>query len=78
VIRHEQADALADHLRTAGVECRAYYRVPAHAQPALALDLDLPGTALAARTHLAIPISAAITAEQVAQVAAAIRDARLG
>jgi dTDP-4-amino-4,6-dideoxygalactose transaminase len=78
VIRHERADELAAHLARNGIEARAYYRVPVHAQPVFGLDLDLPGTALAARTHLAIPISAAITREQVAEVAAAIRDARLG
>jgi len=38
-------------------------------------DLPLPGTAEAARTHLAIPMSAAITREQVEEVVVAIRDA---
>jgi dTDP-4-amino-4,6-dideoxygalactose transaminase len=35
--------------------------------------IDLPGTDLAAREHLAIPMSAALTDEQVDDVAAAIR-----
>lgn len=78
VVRDEDADGLAEQLRARGVECRAYYRVPCHAQPAFARELDLPGTALAARTHLAIPISAAITEAQVDAVCEAIRDARLG
>jgi len=39
---------------------------------------DLPGTDEAARTHLALPISAAITHEQVAEVVTAVRDADLG
>jgi dTDP-4-amino-4,6-dideoxygalactose transaminase len=41
-------------------------------------DDSLPGTAEAARTHVALPMSAAITREQVAEVVAAVRDARLG
>ena len=39
---------------------------------------QLPATDEAARTHLALPISAAITREQVAEVVAAVRDAALG
>lgn len=39
---------------------------------------DLPGTEEAARTHLAIPMGPAITREQVEEVVAAIRGARLG
>jgi dTDP-4-amino-4,6-dideoxygalactose transaminase len=37
----------------------------------------LPGTDEAARTHLALPIGAATTREQVAEVVAAVRDASL-
>ncbi|HEU4978185.1 MAG TPA: DegT/DnrJ/EryC1/StrS family aminotransferase [Solirubrobacteraceae bacterium] len=78
VIRHERADELAEALGTAGVEARAYYRRPIHRQPAFAIDADLPGTEQAARTHLAIPMSAALGREQVAEVVAAVRDAGLG
>jgi dTDP-4-amino-4,6-dideoxygalactose transaminase len=39
---------------------------------------DLPGTDAAARTHLALPISAAITREQVGEVVAAVRAAGPG
>ena len=38
----------------------------------------LPGTDEAARTHLALPVSAAITRRQVDEVVGALRDARLG
>jgi dTDP-4-amino-4,6-dideoxygalactose transaminase len=37
----------------------------------------LPGTDEAARTHLALPIGSATTREQVAEVVAAVREARL-
>jgi dTDP-4-amino-4,6-dideoxygalactose transaminase len=37
----------------------------------------LPGTDEAARTHLALPIGSAMAREQVAEVVAAVRDARL-
>jgi dTDP-4-amino-4,6-dideoxygalactose transaminase len=37
--------------------------------------LDLPGTGEAARTHLAIPMSPVLTAEQAAEVTAAVREA---
>jgi dTDP-4-amino-4,6-dideoxygalactose transaminase len=82
VIRHERAERLEAALVQAGIGARGYYRVPVHRQPAMqALGLDggadLPGTEDAARTHLAIPMSAALTREQVQEVVGAIRDARL-
>ena len=38
----------------------------------------LPGTAEAARRHLAIPMSAVLSREQADEVVAAVRDAGLG
>jgi dTDP-3-amino-3,4,6-trideoxy-alpha-D-glucose transaminase len=78
VIRHDRADELSRALSAAGIGARAYYRTPIHRQPATAVDADLPGTEEAARTNLAIPMGAALTREQVAEVVAAVRDARLG
>jgi dTDP-3-amino-3,4,6-trideoxy-alpha-D-glucose transaminase len=78
VIRHPRADALAATLSEAGIGCRAYYRTPVHAQPAMrewGQGLTLPGTEEAARTHLAIPISPVLSREQAEQVVAAIRAA---
>ena len=52
--------------------------MPIHQQPVFAAEhgaAELPGTAEAARTHLAIPMSAAITHDQVEEVVEAIRDA---
>jgi dTDP-3-amino-3,4,6-trideoxy-alpha-D-glucose transaminase len=77
VVRSENADPLIDALNAAGIQSRAYYRVPIHAQEAMAAyppAVDLPGTIEAARTHLALPISAAITRDQVAEVALAVAN----
>jgi dTDP-4-amino-4,6-dideoxygalactose transaminase len=38
---------------------------------------ELPGSELAAREHLAIPMSPVLSAEQAAAVVAAVRDAGL-
>jgi dTDP-4-amino-4,6-dideoxygalactose transaminase len=80
VVRHERADALGDALLAAGIECRSYYRTPIHRQPAmreLGEGLDLPVTDEAARTHLALPMSAALTRAQVDEVVGAVREASL-
>jgi dTDP-4-amino-4,6-dideoxygalactose transaminase len=81
VVRHDRADDLAATLKAAGIGHKAYYRVPTHLQPAMreyAPNGELPGTAEAARTHLAIPMSPVLSAEQAGEVVAAIRDAGLG
>ena len=71
VVRHAEADRLAAALGEAGIGCRAYYRTPVHAQPAMrpwSEGAKLPGTEEAARTHLAIPISPVLSREQIEQV----------
>ena len=80
VVRHPRPDELAAALRTRGVEARGYYRVPTHRQPAMApwAGAELPVTDELARTHLALPISAAITREQVGEVVAAVRACASG
>jgi dTDP-3-amino-3,4,6-trideoxy-alpha-D-glucose transaminase len=78
VVRHPRPDELALALDAAGVGQKAYYRVPLHQQaPLRRFDrgLDLPATDEAARTHLAIPVSAALTAAQAAEVTDAVRGA---
>jgi dTDP-4-amino-4,6-dideoxygalactose transaminase len=80
VIRHARADELAAALAAAGIGHKAYYRVPSHRQPAMAAYApagELPGTTVAAREHLAIPMSPVLSAEQAAAVVAAVRDAGL-
>jgi dTDP-3-amino-3,4,6-trideoxy-alpha-D-glucose transaminase len=78
VIRDQRIEAIASALAEAGHGQKAYYRVPIHRQPAMARfakDVSLPGTEEAAATHLAIPMSPLLSAEQAAQVTGAIRQA---
>jgi dTDP-4-amino-4,6-dideoxygalactose transaminase len=78
VIKHDRADDLAAALKAAGIGQKAYYRVPTHLQPAMrefAPDSELPGTAEAARTHLAIPMSPVLSREQADAVVAAVSAA---
>jgi dTDP-3-amino-3,4,6-trideoxy-alpha-D-glucose transaminase len=76
VVQHGRADDLAAGLAAAGVESRAYYRVPVHRQPAMASLANgavLPATDELARTHLALPMSPVLGAEQANEVVAAAR-----
>ncbi len=76
VVRCERADELAAGLGEHGIGCKAYYRTPVHRQPAMlpfAGDVALPGTDEVARTHLALPISPVLSAEQAGAVVAAVR-----
>ena len=78
MIRTPEPDALAAKLNAQGIGATGYYRVPCHQQPVFANEhgaSDLPGTEEAARTHLAIPMSAALTEAQIGEVAEAIRSA---
>jgi dTDP-3-amino-3,4,6-trideoxy-alpha-D-glucose transaminase len=78
VIRHRDADAIAAALQAAGHGCKAYYRTPVHRQPAMArwgAGAELPATDELARTHLAIPMSPVLSAEQAAEVTGTIRTA---
>jgi dTDP-3-amino-3,4,6-trideoxy-alpha-D-glucose transaminase len=70
VVRHERADELVAGLNEAGVEARAYYRVPVHSQPAMREfgDVALPGTEEAARTNFALPMGTGLQEGQVEQV----------
>jgi dTDP-4-amino-4,6-dideoxygalactose transaminase len=73
VIRSPRIEELAVRLGEAGIGHKAYYRRPIHRQPAMACELDLPGTDEAARTHLAIPMSAILDRAQADAVVAALR-----
>ncbi len=74
VVRSERIEQLAVRLGEAGIGHKAYYRRPIHRQPAMVCELDLPGTDEAARTHLAIPMSAVLDRAQADAVVAALRD----
>ncbi len=81
VIRHDRPDELKEALAARDVEASGYYRTPIHRQPAMAEwadGVELPFTDELARTHLALPISAAMTRAQVDEVVDAVRDANLG
>jgi dTDP-3-amino-3,4,6-trideoxy-alpha-D-glucose transaminase len=78
VVRSERAGELAAALPERGVAARAYYRRPAHLQPAMERfggeSLELPGTAEAARSHLALPMGPDLTRDDARAVVAAFRD----
>ena len=81
VVRADRPDELAERLRARAVEARAYYRRPVHEQPAMrayAPARPLPGTDEAARRHLALPMSAALTRAQCVEVTGAVRAAQRG
>jgi dTDP-4-amino-4,6-dideoxygalactose transaminase len=68
VVRHDRSDELQAALAARGIQSRSYYRVPVHMQPAVAAEVDLPGTAEAARTHLALPMGPLLTEDHVRAV----------
>jgi dTDP-4-amino-4,6-dideoxygalactose transaminase len=76
VVRHERADELLTGLNEAGVEARAYYRVPVHRQPAMREfgDVELPGTDEVARTNFAIPMGTGLQPGQVDEVVNTLRS----
>src|SRR5690349_13171140 len=76
VVRSEAVEALERAFAAAGIGFKPYYRVPLHRQPALrelAQGVELPVTDELARTHLAIPMSPVLTADQASAVADAAR-----
>ncbi len=78
VIGHPQASRLEGSLNAAGVGCRGYYRTPVHRQAAMrkwGAGVELAATEEAAGRHLAIPMSPVLSAEQAAEVTAAIAAA---
>jgi dTDP-4-amino-4,6-dideoxygalactose transaminase len=82
VATHPDADAKLKLLNDAGVQARAYYRLPLHRQPAMAPYVggngrapELPVTDELARTNLALPISPVFTPAQAAEVVAALASA---
>ncbi len=77
VVRTPHADDLAAALAQAGIGCKAYYRTPVHRQPAMlayAAGARLPVTDDLARTHLALPMSPVLSADQAREVVAAVRE----
>jgi dTDP-4-amino-4,6-dideoxygalactose transaminase len=76
VVASDDVQRLEATLSSADIGCKPYYRTPIHRQPPMrewARDVELPVTDEAARTHLAIPMNAALTREQIGEVVAAVR-----
>ncbi len=75
VVTHPRADELIAGLAELGIEARSYYRVPVHAQPAMApyrrSETALAGTEELARTNLAVPISPVAGRSRVGEVVGA-------
>jgi dTDP-3-amino-3,4,6-trideoxy-alpha-D-glucose transaminase len=77
VARHADADALVERANERGIESRSYYRKPLHRQPAMApfaAGVALPATDELAATNFALPINPRLTAEQAAEVVAALGE----
>jgi dTDP-4-amino-4,6-dideoxygalactose transaminase len=78
VVRTDDPDAAAGALGEAGIAARSYYRAPVHTQPAMrewAPAGDLPGTARAAATNLALPMGPTLGEGAAREVVAALRAA---
>jgi dTDP-4-amino-4,6-dideoxygalactose transaminase len=77
-IASARRDALAEHLRAAGIGSSVHYPSPLHLQPALAELLpeppSLPHAERAAAEVLCLPMFAELTADEVGRVVAAVRD----
>ena len=76
IATHPRADALIAGLADHGVQARAYYRTPLHAQRAMAPWSppagSLPATDELARTNLALPMSPSLDPERAGEVVAAL------
>ncbi len=74
VARHPRADELVEALAREGIEARGYYRRPTHEQRAMrrfASDRELPGTAEAASTNVALPMGTQLAEGSIAEVVVA-------
>ncbi len=71
VVGHPRRDALATALGKVGIGARVYYATPVHRQPAMRGQdpgAELPVTDELARTHLALPMSPVLNADQAREV----------
>jgi dTDP-3-amino-3,4,6-trideoxy-alpha-D-glucose transaminase len=78
MIRSSQVDEISRGLTHAAIGNKVYYRPPIHRHPAMARyaqGAELPVTDELSFTHLAIPMSPALTAAQAAEVTLHVRSA---
>jgi dTDP-4-amino-4,6-dideoxygalactose transaminase len=76
VVNHPRVERLEAALAAASIGHKPYYRNPVHRQLPMrewGAGVELPATEQAARTHLAIPMSAVLTRAQAEEVVAAVR-----
>jgi dTDP-4-amino-4,6-dideoxygalactose transaminase len=76
VVRTPEPDSVIASLQAQGIEARGYYRAATHQQPAMREfppAVPLPGTEVASRTNVAIPISPVLGAAEAQEVVAAVR-----
>lgn len=65
-------DRFASELTARGVGNAVYYPTPIHRLPSFRLDLDLPGTEVAAAEVLSIPVHPALTTDELHEIAEAV------
>jgi dTDP-4-amino-4,6-dideoxygalactose transaminase len=78
VIGHPEIERVEAALADADIGHQPYYRTPVHLQApmrAWSEGVELPGTAVAAARHLAIPMSPVLSRAQADEVVAAVRSA---
>lgn len=71
VVDHDR-DAFAIELGKRGVGSGVYYPTPIHRLPSFGLELDLPGTELAASQVLSLPIFPSLSDDELGSVAEAV------
>ena len=69
-----QRDAFAAELTKRGVGNGVYYPTPIHRLPSFSLDLDLPGTELAAKQVLSLPVHPSLTQADLETIVTAVND----
>ncbi|HEX5223710.1 MAG TPA: DegT/DnrJ/EryC1/StrS family aminotransferase [Solirubrobacteraceae bacterium] len=78
VVGHPEVERVEAALAAGGIGHQAYYRTPVHLQAPMrrwSEGVELPGTAIAAARHLAIPMSSVLSRAQADEVVAALRAA---
>ena len=68
----QDRDAFAEELGKRGVGSGVYYPTPIHRLPSFRLDLDLPGTELAASQVLSLPIYPSLTDDELSTIVEAV------
>jgi dTDP-4-amino-4,6-dideoxygalactose transaminase len=73
VVDHDR-DRFAEELAARGVGTGVYYPTPIHRLPSFGLDLDLPGTELAARQVLSLPVYPSLTEAELETIVTAVNE----